>query len=112
MALGTLTLDAKRYNGPSDSVYWDEVTLVGDASYPTGGTTGLEAALQALTKDQREILCVFPIGLCGGFVPRWDKANKKLIILTSNGAAPAAMAEFTNAGNNSGTTYKLGILSR
>jgi hypothetical protein len=69
MALGALTLTATDVKGPSEVIAFYEISLVGDAAYATGGTAGLEAALQALTKNLAEILCVVSIGANGGFVP-------------------------------------------
>jgi hypothetical protein len=112
MPLGVLTLTGKKMDNAGQALYADVVSLVGPASYTTGGDTGLEAALQALTKDSREILAVYDIALNGGYVSRYDYANKKLMHFTSNGAAPAALAQFTSAGNLAGTTFTLLVISR
>lgn len=113
MALGTMTADAANaIDSPNEVTYHDVVSLAGDGAYATGGSTGFDTAFQALTKTGREILSVEPVGACGGYVPRWDYANKKLLVYTSNGAGPAALAEFTNGGNLSGTTFKLLVKSR
>jgi hypothetical protein len=45
MALGAITVvEQVAAQGP---IFWDRVTIVGDDSYPTGGSTGFEALLQA-----------------------------------------------------------------
>lgn len=107
MALGTLTHTSQNARSGLDVVFHDEVTLVGDASYPTGGTAGFQAAMRALTKDQREILAVIPIGAQGaaGRMPVWDKANGKLMMF--NGAS-----EVANATDLSAITYRLLVISR
>lgn len=111
MALGALTLTAADKNTSVQNVFVDEISLVGPASYTTGGDSGLKAALQAKTNDQRTPKAVIPIGPNGGYEVRYDLANDKLLVYTSNGAAPAALTEFTSTGNLSGTTFKLLVLS-
>ena len=111
MAIGTLTLVNSFVVAPGQVVYLDEITLVGDGSYPTGGMTGIEAAFQTAVKSGRTVTDVRPIGTSGGYLMEWDKPNKKLKLYTSNGAAPAAFAELANATNLSGTTFRLKIES-
>ncbi len=112
MSLGTLTLDKRDINGPSETMYAYDISLVGVASYTTGGDTGLQAAMQAALGKTVEVMGIIDIGLNGGYVSRYDKANDKLIVLTSNGAGPAALAQFTSSGNLSGTTFKYCVLCR
>ncbi len=111
MALGALTLTGAKMEHAGEAVFLDQVSLVGPASYTTGGDAGLKAALQLLTKDKREPLAVIDIGV-SGYVIKYDLANDKLVVLTSNGAAPAALLEFTSTGNLAGTTFKLLVISR
>lgn len=108
MALGVMTLTAKHMAGPG--VYVDEISLVGVASYTTGGDTGLKAALRVLTADQREPLSVLAVGLNGGYVTRYDRANEKLIHLKSNTASP--LQEETAATDLSSTAFKLLVISK
>lgn len=113
MPLGALTLSQVDIKGPLDSVFAYDVSLVGPASYTTGGDTGLQAAIRAATgKAGLEVMGVIDIGLNGGYVTRYDKANDKLIHLTSNGAAAAALAQFTSSGSLAGTTFLLCVLCR
>jgi hypothetical protein len=111
MAIGAITVDASPVINSGQTRFTDFITFAGDGAYPTGGSA-IAAAIKAKIGANRDILDVREAGLCGGFVVRWDYANQKLIVLSSNGAAPAALAEFTNAGNLSGTTFKLRIESR
>lgn len=111
MALGALTLSAKRAKGGSTPVYVDEVSLVGPASYTTGGDTGLRAALRALTGDQREIVDVRPIGLNGGYDVVYNKANDALIVLTVGGAAGSVKAQPAAATDLSAVTFLLAVTS-
>lgn len=114
MSLGTLTDVNPDLGQPAQTLYVDEVSIPLDNSYPTGGYTGLPAKLQALRKDQREILDVrnISIGTAGGYVPQWDRANSKLALYGSNGAAPAALAQIANTTDLSAVTLKLLIFSR
>lgn len=111
MAIGTLTVDGKKQSAPSQTTFIDAISLVGDGAYPTGGSTGVQAALRAKTGDNRTILGVIPIGLNGGYLPVWDLANGKLIMLTTDGTA-APPVEVANAANLSGTTFKLLVISQ
>lgn len=105
MALGTMTrVSNVAANGP---VYCDEVTLVGDGSYPTGGSTGLKAKLQALTGDLREPFAVIVQHPGGSFSLNYDHANEKLQV-----RAGGTLAEVANLSDQSAVTYKLCILSK
>lgn len=114
MALGTLTDVNADLGQPQQTVYYDEVSIPLDNSYPTGGYTGLQTKLQALRKDQREIIEVsnISIGTAGGYVAQWDRANAKLALYGSNGAAPAALAQIANTTDLSAVTLKLLVKSR
>jgi hypothetical protein len=113
MAIGTLTITKNRAKSSSDHLLVDQVTLVGDSSYPTGGMTGVEAALSAKTGDTREILDVRSSGLNGGYSLVWDAVNKKLLALNSGGGAAKDLpTEIDNATNLSGVTFVLTIISK
>ncbi len=111
MPIGTLTVTASDISSPIATTYIDKITLVGDSSYPTGGMTGVQAALQAQTKDQRQIVDVRSRGPNGGYVPVWDSDNGKLMLYVCGGSA-AVMGELANATNVSGTTFKLLVFSK
>lgn len=105
MALGTLTLVAGvASQGP---LFFDEVTLVGDGAYPTGGSTGLKAKLQAATGSQREPIAVVPQHPGGAFFLNYDHANEKLQV-----RAGASGAEVANESDQSAVTYKMLVISK
>ena len=110
MALGALASISKDTKAAGEAIYIDEITLVGDSSYPTGGSTGLETLLQAALGDGREILSVTDVGLNAGYVMRYDRQNKKLLALKGNGVNP--LQEEAGTTNLSGTTFKLLVTSR
>jgi len=113
MAIGTLTVTAQHHVGPQTTIYMDQISLVGDSSYPTGGMTGVQAALRAKTGDQRTILDVRSVGLNGGYSLAWDLANGKLLALNSGGGVAKDLpTEIDNATNLSGVTFLLLVTSK
>lgn len=106
-ALGTVALTAKSAKAERDVIFVDRITVVGDAAYPSGGTVGLKAALEALTSDTRTIIAVIDAGVNGGYLSRYNVASDKLIALLGNGAG--VLVEAT--GNISATTFTLVVLS-
>lgn len=106
MAFGTMTLiESKQVaQGP---VFIDRVTLVGDGAYSSGGTAGLKAKLQLLTKDGR-----VPFALNTedgkGQLLQYDLANEKLLAYEQDGGG--ALAEVS--GSQAAFVYKLCIWSR
>lgn len=112
MAIGAMTKNSGQSAGSHPGpLFVDTISFTGDAAYATGGTDIL-TPFQALVGSSRDIVAVMPAGDCGGFVPIFDTATGKLKVFTSNGAAPAALAEFTNAGDLSATTFDLLVLSK
>lgn len=117
MALGALTAIATTVsaggailnggNAASDPFYHEEVTIVGDGAYPTGGSTGLDTAYQALDSAHqgRTIVAVVSIDTFG-YAVGWDSVNKKLKVYASAGT------EQSNAANLSGVTFHLLLISR
>lgn len=110
MSFGALTLGSQGPQQASSPLFADDVSLVGDAAYPTGGTTGLAALLQAQTKDGRAPFAVIP-GDCGGYFVTYDPSTDKLKVFWC-AAAGSPMAEVTNATNLSGVTFKFTVLSQ
>ncbi len=109
MALGTLTQTAVTRT-PLTGLHALELSFAGDGAYPAGGTAAFQAYVRAKTLDSCEVLAVIPIGFCGGYVPVYDKANDKLMMLESdNGGADGPLQESTTA-NLSGVTLKLLVL--
>lgn len=112
MAIGALARDAANSGGSSPGpLFVDTITFTGDTSYPTGGFD-LETPFKALVKNTREIVAVMPAGPNGGYVAHFDKATGKVLLYTSNGAGPAALAQVPNATNLGATTFVLAVLSR
>ena len=110
MSLGALVSINKDTKGAGDHIFLDEVTLVGDDSYPTGGSTGMEALLRAQVGDNREILALVDAGPQGGYMTKYDKPNKKLMLFKSNTAA--IPQEEGNATDTSGVTFRFLAISK
>lgn len=80
----------------SSHMYAAAVDVTGDTSYPTGGYAVTPATY--LPTGAR-LITVVPLMTGGGFVPQWDNTNSKIKLFSSNGAAPAALAEVANTTN-------------
>ena len=110
MAIGAITAGDQDGAKPSAPLFVDVLSFNGDDAYPTGGTTGFQAAVQAIVGDQREILAV--IGQdCGGYDPVYIPATDALKVYES-GADGSANDEVANAADLSGTTFNVVVLSR
>ena len=110
MALGTTTLIT---SGGADSgqVNVDRFTVVLDASYPTGGYTGLAAKLTAAASRTPTIVAVF--AQSSGYVAYWDYANSKLMLFYSNSdAADGPMIQVPDAADLSAVTLSLVVFYR
>jgi hypothetical protein len=82
------------------NIYFCIGTLTITGTYVTGGDA---VAVSGPSKLERiDVLDVQ--GGRAGLVPDWDRANQKLKWFTSNGAAPAALAELANAGTQTGAS--------
>lgn len=104
MSLGTLTI-LEAGESPNGPLWVERCTLVGDSSYPTGGSTGLLAALKSLKKSNNlNIVAVLGQDNAGKQIG-YDHANDKLKVYAAGGA------ETTNATDLSGTTLNLVIIS-
>lgn len=99
-----------------NAVFFDHITLVGDGAYPTGGSTGLQTKLRALTGAAgRTIKTVLAVD-CKGYVPGWDAVNSKLKFyrigaLDGNAASAGPLSEVADAFDLSGVTFELLIIS-
>lgn len=112
MAIGAMTKDAAQSGGSSPGpLFVDTVSFAGDTSYPTGGMD-IETPFKALVKAGREILAVVPAGPNGGYLAHFDKATGKVVVYTSNGAGPAALAQVPNATALNGVTFVFLVISR
>ncbi len=110
MALGTTTLIT---SGGADSgqVNVDRFTVVLDASYPTGGYTGLAAKLTAAASRTPTIIAVF--AQSSGYVAYWDYANSKLMLFYSNSdAADGPMIQVPDTTDLSAVTLSLVVFYR
>lgn len=110
MALGTTTLIT---SGGADSgqVNVDRFTVVLDASYPTGGYTGLAAKLTAAASRTPTIVAVF--AQSSGYVAYWDYANSKLMLFYSNSdAADGPMIQVPDTTDLSAVTLSLVVFYR
>ena len=105
MALGALTIVERiDSQGPRRI---SRCTLVGDGAYPTGGSTGLLAALRTALKSAGEnIISVKAEGNNGDRLLEYDHANEKLIVRVISTAA-----EVANAVDLSGVTFGLVVES-
>lgn len=113
MALGTITIiEEVAAQGP---VMLQRCTIVGDDSYPTGGTTGFEALYQAAVKAAgilsdgagRQIVHVANENKGDADELAYDHANDKLMAFVRSTAA-----EVANTTDMSGTTFNVLITSR
>ncbi len=108
MALGAFTVDNEigRKGGPLSMA---RLTVVGDTSYPTGGTVGfaaLVAAALGITGIVVEAV-VHQGPVTADFLITYDKANDKL---TARVASTGV--EVANAVNMSGTTFELLVIGK
>lgn len=102
----------EKVGGGATSVFVDVINFTGDTSYPTGGTLGFTALLQALTLDGRQPLAV--IGQdCAGYSVAYLPGTDALKVFESGdeNASPTAMAEVVNATNLSSTTFNVVVIS-
>lgn len=111
MALGTTTLIT---SGGADSgqVNVDRFTVVLDASYPTGGYTGLAAKLTAAASRTPTIIAVF--AQSSGYVAYWDFTNSKLMLFysDSNKASDGPMIQVPDTTDLSAVTLSLVVFYR
>ena len=97
---------------PSAPLFVDVLSFTGDSSYPTGGTTGMTASLQAFTGDHRTIVGI--VGQdCGGYVPEYVPSTDALKVYESGveSASKAPLAEVANATNLSSVTFNVLVFS-
>jgi hypothetical protein len=91
MALTITKVDVSVIGNKKMAIY--DITC--DTSYPTGGY-----AITAANFGLKRLVHVDPDSITSaGFGAAWDKTNSKLMLFTSNGAAPAALAQVPNATN-------------
>lgn len=109
MALGTITINKviKTGNSPVQVV---DMSIQGDDSYPTGGTTGAEATLRAALEagdglagslSNLDLLAAVKADGLIDSDAHYDAGNDTLVVRDGDGAQKA------NASDQSGETYRL-----
>jgi hypothetical protein len=101
------TLGAQASGVATRAIFMDQVSVVGDSSYATGGYA-LDSFFESLVEQARAIKNVFGFGTNGSTKVdvRWNAtAGKMLVVSTTTGA------EISNGTNLSGYTFYLTIWS-
>lgn len=109
MFLGALTSVLEAGKSPSDPTMMIAATLVGDGSYPTGGSATFSTTLSTALSRSVEVVAVVGYGVAGG-VGYWlvfDAANDKLMVINA-----ASGLEVANATDLSGVTFKATIWAK
>lgn len=110
-ALGTVTVVDHVGQCPGSPIFVDYITVVGDADYATGGTSGLLAALRAKTKDSRVIvgaLCVAG----GGYQAQYLVASDKIIVYGTGAANKAPGTQVDASTDLHATTFGFLVFSK
>lgn len=105
MAIGTVTKTLGIGEVANAATFFDLVSFAGDAAHVAGGTTGLEALLQAKSKDGRVIIGWIDQSI-GSHFAVYDYANKKFKCLVRTTGVDAGSA------NLAGVTFKGILVSR
>lgn len=107
MALGAMVSNsAAAAQGP---IFFDTVTVVGDSTYPTSGSTGLQAKLQTLRGDGRVIINVM-VADAAGYMVGYNALTDRLAVYNQD--AGGALAEVANTTDLSAVSLKLVIVSK
>lgn len=104
MALGAATRSAGE-SGVGERLFMDVVSFAGDDNYPTGGTAGFDAYIQALLGDSRNVIGVVMIGDCGDNMPIYV-GGKLMVKVISTGV------EVANAVDLSAATFTVLVISK
>jgi hypothetical protein len=111
MALGAVAkvTDGSAPEHGSATLYAHSITIVGDNSYPAGGSASIEAAVQAQVGDGKALLALLPQGGNDGYVAYYDQANDKLIVYYADydAVADGALIEVAATTDLSTTTFTL-----
>jgi len=111
MTIGTITEGSKNQGNPSDPIFVVDVSFTGDTSYPSDGTPGFQALVNAAVfggKSSLEILAIMDFS-CGQYIPYYDKDNDKLLVFDGGHATWNEVGNGTNLG---GTTFNLTVLMK
>lgn len=112
MALGTFTLSQRAGYMPSAPLFHDIIDIVGDSSYPTGGSA-FDAKYTALKKHTRTVMAVHAVD-CKGYTPAYDSSTGKLKFYYSdnNNASDGPAIEVPNTTDLSGVTFRIDVLTQ
>lgn len=109
MALGALTLSAEVGKSPSDPVFHETFTMVGDGAYVTGGSSGFAAAFAALfplrSFDASSI--VYAVGTSATHTAEYIRATDALKVYVR-----ATGVEAANTVDLSGQTFQMYVVAR
>lgn len=108
MSLGTITRDGAESVIAQGPVFFDRVSFLGDDSYPTGGTTGFDALIQAVVGDSRNVVGVIAED-CGGYLPVYAAGLLKVYEAAADGNP---LDEVGNATDLSSVTFNLLVISK
>lgn len=113
MALGNMARAAQAGQAPNNATFFDLVTIVGEASYLAGGSTGIQAKIRALAGGAgRTVFGVIP-QVSHGYQLNYDVATDKLSVWYVNAdAADGALIEVPDATVLSGLTFKVLVVSQ
>lgn len=111
MAIGTVTVGTHN-RIPLEQLHMVNVSFAGDSAYSAGGTatfSKLTAIFNAI--GGKKLLAVIPVGACGGYVPRYDFANDKLMVYEGNYDAADGPMQESSTSNLSGVTFQLLLIA-
>ncbi len=113
-AIGTLvSQSASAADGP---VFFDKITMVGDAAYPTGGTLGFQAKLRALRGDRRTVLSVEgyadTIGYSVRYIPTASTDTDDLLLVYLEDQTSGVVAQVGNGTDIHALTFTLRVTSK
>lgn len=107
MALGTITKPTGKKSGANaGKVVHLTVSFAGDSAYPTGGTAGFTALVNAVSPKEAFTVIGVLNADAGGYMPVYDDVNDKLKVYRV-GAINSPMAEVPNATDLSAVTFRL-----
>lgn len=109
MALGAITVGSQQGQTTMRPSFMQNLSIVGDDAYPTGGTADFAAAINASLKSNPTVLAVSGYGKTAGAITHfveYDAANDKLK------AYVLAGTEVPNATDLSGVTFDLMVSYR
>lgn len=111
MALGTITVNTTKFGNNGQTLFFDLISVPGDAAYVNGtGTTGFDATFAAAVGDSREVVGVMAQD-CSGYDIRYKPATGGTLTMYEEGADGGAADEVAS-GDYSTTTLNLLVFSK